>query len=83
MHHPPGHRSFPTCLVEARLFHHPRPVVIRTFPNTKRLLVRSQKGSWRQSYSWRLLSQYNLMRSTRWFKKLENLRLKSRIISWH
>jgi len=34
------HWCFPTSLVETRIFHNPRPVVIRTFPNTKRLLLR-------------------------------------------
>jgi len=40
VHHPAGHWCFPTSRVETRIFHNPRPVVIRTFPNTKRLLLR-------------------------------------------
>jgi len=40
VHHPPGHWCFPTSLVETRIVHNLRPVVIRMFPNTKRLLLR-------------------------------------------
>jgi len=40
VHHPARHWCFPTSLVETRIFHNPRPVVIRTFPNTKRLHLR-------------------------------------------
>jgi len=39
MHHPPRRCCY-ACLVETRMFHNPRPVQIRTFPNTKRLLLR-------------------------------------------
>jgi len=48
VHHPPGHWCFPPSLVETRIFHNPRPVVIRTFPNTNRALLRERKGSCRQ-----------------------------------
>jgi hypothetical protein len=40
MLHPPGHWCFPTSLVETTLFHNQKPVVIKTFPNTKWLLLR-------------------------------------------
>jgi len=43
MNHLPGHWSFPTSPVETRLLSNLRPVVIRTFPNTKRLLHGSEK----------------------------------------
>jgi len=35
VHHPPGHWCFPPSLVETRIFHNLRPVVMRMFPNTK------------------------------------------------
>jgi len=40
VHLPPGLMCFPTSPVETRIFQNPRPVVIRTFPNTKRLVLR-------------------------------------------
>jgi len=49
MHHPPRRCHNPS-LVETRMFHNPRPVQSRTFPNTKRLLLKKRKGSWKQLY---------------------------------
>ena len=40
MYDSPGHWYFPTSLAETRIFHNPRPVVIKMFPNTKRLHLR-------------------------------------------
>jgi len=40
VHHSPRHWCFPTSLVDTRIFHNPRPVVIRTFHNNKRALLR-------------------------------------------
>jgi len=39
VHHPPRRCRY-ASLVETRMFRNPRPVQIRTFPNTKRLLLR-------------------------------------------
>jgi hypothetical protein len=49
MHNLPGHWFYPTSLVETIIFQNSRPVVIRMFPNTKKLLLRLRKCSWRQS----------------------------------
>jgi len=57
VHHPPRHWCFPTNPVETTIFHNPRPGVIRTFPNTKRALLRWRKGSWRQFSSPRILGE--------------------------
>jgi hypothetical protein len=40
LHHPHGQWCFPTSLVETRILYNPRPVAIRTFPNTKRPSLR-------------------------------------------
>jgi len=82
VHHPPRRCRY-TSLVETRMFHNPSPVQIRTFPNTKRQLLRSRKGPWRQLYSQILHGQYHPMTSTRRLEKLRNSPLKLRMVSGH
>jgi len=71
-YHMPGDWCYPTSLLETRMLHNPRCVVIRMFPTTKRLLLRQQQRLWRKSYSQRFLGQYSPMTSTGWLEKLEN-----------